>query len=75
MTTYSSEFIDSILTKLLPPNNVGVSQLAQETGIPRDTLYRWRSAARGQSARTAGIHASAGHPQQSGEVRRGAGDG
>jgi len=27
------------LTKLLPPNSVGVVQLAAQTGIPRDTLY------------------------------------
>ncbi|EGV16096.1 Fic/DOC family N-terminal domain-containing protein, partial [Thiocapsa marina] len=39
MTTYSSELKDSILTKLLAPNNVGVPQLAAQTGIPRDTLY------------------------------------
>jgi transposase len=51
MTTYSSELKDSILTKLLPPNNVGVPQLAAQTGIPRDTLYGWRREALGQARR------------------------
>ena len=27
---------------MLPPNNMSVPQLAQETGVPRDTLYCWR---------------------------------
>jgi hypothetical protein len=42
LATYSDEFKDSILIKLLPPNNVSVAQLVKETGIPRDTLYGWR---------------------------------
>jgi transposase-like protein len=51
MKTYSSELKDSILTKLLAPNNVGVPQLAAQTGIPRDTLYGWRREALGQARR------------------------
>ena len=42
MTHYSEEFKASIIAKMLPPNNVGVPQLARETGIPKDTLYAWR---------------------------------
>jgi transposase-like protein len=42
LTTYSDEFKNSILVRLLPPNNVSVAQLVKETGIPRDTLYGWR---------------------------------
>lgn len=53
MKTYSSEFKDSIVTKMLPPNNVGVPQLAAETSIPRDTLYGWRRQALGQTRRSA----------------------
>ena len=74
MKTYSSEFKDSILTKLLPPNNVGVPQLAAQNGIPRDTLYGWRREA---WARRAGRPASAtpaGTLEQRGEVCRGDGD-
>lgn len=51
MKTYSSEFKDSIVAKMLPPNNVSVPQLAAETGVPRDTLYGWRRQALGQARR------------------------
>jgi transposase-like protein len=43
MREYSKEFKASIIAKMLPPNNVSVPQLTQETGIPKDTLYTWRS--------------------------------
>ena len=43
MRTYSAEFKASIIEKLLPPQHVEVVQLAQESGIPKDTLYSWRS--------------------------------
>lgn len=43
MSQYSEEFKASIIAKMLPPNNVGVPQLVRETGIPKDTLYTWRS--------------------------------
>ena len=39
MRTYAAELKDSIVARMLPPHNVGVSQLVRETGIPRDTLY------------------------------------
>lgn len=45
-TTYSPEFKASILARMLPPNNVPVLQLMQETQIPKDTLYAWRAKAR-----------------------------
>ena len=50
MNTYSDEFKNSIVVKLLPPNNVSVPQLVKETGIPRDTRYGWRRQAVGQGA-------------------------
>jgi len=43
VTQYSEEFKSSIIAKMLPPNNVPVPQLVRETGIPKDTLYTWRS--------------------------------
>lgn len=43
MTVYSEEFKASIIAKMLPPGNVPVPQLVRETGIPKDTLYTWRS--------------------------------
>jgi transposase-like protein len=42
-TKYSEEFKASIIAKLLPPNNARISDVAKETGIPKDTLYTWRS--------------------------------
>jgi transposase len=48
LKTYSDEFKNSIVVKLLPPNNASVPLLAKETGIPRDTLYGWRRQAGGQ---------------------------
>ena len=42
MTQYSEELKASLIAKMLPPNEVPVPQLAQETGIPKDTLYSWR---------------------------------
>lgn len=43
MTQYSEEFKASLIAKMLPPNDVPVPQLVRETGIPKDTLYTWRS--------------------------------
>jgi transposase-like protein len=34
MTQYSEEFKAGLIAKMLPPNNVGVPELARETGIP-----------------------------------------
>ena len=42
MKQYSEEFKSSIIAKLLPPNSISVPELAQETGVPKDTLYTWR---------------------------------
>lgn len=47
-TTYSPEFKAELLAKMLPPNNVSVPELAQETGVPKDTLYCWRAKARAE---------------------------
>jgi transposase-like protein len=41
MNHYADEFKAAIVEKLLPPHNVSVPQMAQETGIPQDTLYTW----------------------------------
>jgi transposase-like protein len=40
--TYSQGLKDSLMAKMLAPHNLGVPQLARESGIPRDTLYGWR---------------------------------
>lgn len=43
---YSKEFKESIIAKMMPPQNQAVSSLAKETGIPAVTLYAWRRKAR-----------------------------
>lgn len=46
MTRYSEELKASIIAKMMPPNNVTIAQLSQETGITDATLYTWRKQAR-----------------------------
>jgi len=50
MKNYPKELKESIITRMLPPNNISVPELVRETGIPKDTLYTWRSKARKQSS-------------------------
>jgi transposase len=45
MTHYPPEFKASTIAKMLPPQSRSVRELAQETGIPKDTLYSWRTLA------------------------------
>ena len=42
MALYSEEFKESIIQKMMAPNNVPDSQLARDTGISDATLYTWR---------------------------------
>lgn len=42
MTAYSETFRTKLVQKMLMPNPRAVSALAQETGVPEGTLYRWR---------------------------------
>lgn len=46
MAKYSKEFKESIISKMMPPQNKAVSEIATETGIPEVTLYTWRRKAR-----------------------------
>jgi transposase-like protein len=46
MATYSKEFKNKIISRMLPPNNESVSQLSKETQIHEQTLRNWRSQAR-----------------------------
>ena len=48
MARYSEEFKESIIQKMMPPNNVPVSQLVRDTGISDATLYTWRKKALSQ---------------------------
>ncbi|MDB2384552.1 IS3 family transposase [Endozoicomonas sp.] len=42
MARYSDEFKESVIQKMMPPNNVSVSELVRDTGISDVTLYTWR---------------------------------
>lgn len=46
MAQYSKELKESVIARMLPPESVSVPDLVQDTGIPKDTLYAWRSKAR-----------------------------
>lgn len=46
MTRYSPERKEAVLSKLLPPYNLTVSELARQEGISAATLYTWRSQAK-----------------------------
>jgi transposase len=48
MRQYSEELKASLIARMLPPHNESVPALAQETQIPKDTLYCWRLKARGR---------------------------
>ena len=48
MTRYSNELKASVLQKMMPPQNIPIAQLAQETGITETTLYAWRKKAKSQ---------------------------
>ena len=45
MVRYSDERKEAILSKLLPPYNLSVYELAREEGISKTTLYNWRKQA------------------------------
>ena len=42
MTVYSETFKKKLIERMLMPNARPVVTLAQETGVPEPTLYRWR---------------------------------
>jgi len=46
MNRYSAERKQSVIKKMMPPMNIPVSQLTEETGISDVTLYHWRKQAR-----------------------------
>jgi transposase-like protein len=46
MTTYSKEFKENIIARMLPPNSESLSKLSRETGIHEQTLRNWKAKAR-----------------------------
>ena len=51
---YSKEIKDSILKRMMPPNNEAISRISEETGITEATLYKWRKNARAAGNATPG---------------------
>lgn len=45
MKHYTQEYKQSVVSKMMPPKNMKVSLLAEETGISEQTLYSWRKKA------------------------------
>ena len=48
MTRYSPERKEAMLSKLLPPYNLTVAELARQEGISEATLYNWRKQAKSE---------------------------
>ena len=42
MQKYPEEIKKSIIARMLPLNNEAIPRLAEETGVPKDTLYCWQ---------------------------------
>ncbi len=45
---YSKEFKDSIIRRMLPPNNESISKISKEEGISEQTIRNWRNKARAE---------------------------
>lgn len=52
---YTEEMKESIVKRMMPPNNESVSQISEEVGITEPTLYKWRKEARLAGNPTPGI--------------------
>jgi len=54
MPSYPEQRRAAVLSKLLPPHNRSIPQVAREEGISTATLYNWRSKARQRGAAVPG---------------------
>lgn len=43
---YSPEYKDSILRRILPPNNESITKIAREEGLSEQTIRNWQNKAR-----------------------------
>ena len=43
MTSYSTDFKEQMVKKMMPPNRQTVAQISRETGVPYATLYTWKN--------------------------------
>ena len=56
---YSDELKDSLLRRMLPPNNESITKISREEGISEQTLRNWRDKARADGIAAPGIDATA----------------
>lgn len=42
MAKYTEDYKVEIIHRMMPPNNESVIDLSNETGIPEQTLYKWK---------------------------------
>lgn len=52
MKPVNKEFKQSIVQRMMPPNNESVSRIAKESGLSETTLYKWKKAAKAQGMRS-----------------------
>ncbi|TYP67716.1 transposase, partial [Nitrosomonas communis] len=57
--SYSKEFKESVIKKMMPPNAVSVPQLCKETGVSDVTLYKWRKEYRNRGIAVPGDNSKA----------------
>ena len=55
---YSNELKDSLLRRMLPPNNESITKISREEGISEQTLRNWRDKARADGIAAPGIDAT-----------------
>ena len=46
MPRYSEEFKYSIMTRMMPPQNQSINEIARETGLSPGTLHKWKNQAK-----------------------------
>jgi transposase len=54
--SYSKEFKESVIKRMMPPNPVSVPQLCKETGVSDVTLYKWRKDYKNRGIAVPGDH-------------------
>lgn len=42
MASYSTDFKEQMVKKMMPPNSQSTAQIARDTGVPYATLYTWK---------------------------------
>ena len=56
---YSDELKDSLLRRMLPPNNESITKISREEGISEQTLRNWRDKVRADGIAAPSIDATA----------------